>query len=194
MPVTIADIRFTVERNVQDTLENESVIHWCNVAQSEFMLRVKIPGNTTLAVDTSTLEYNDLPDSILEFRRFRWQSDIDNGYNRQVYPIYSWYNGKFEVPVPFPRADDLLIDYYAYLTDFTEIDDEIDLLDRFKPLYTTYIESVYYNLPSTREKIGELQAQRMYERAYAYYNSIKKQVMDFYIVSIGTQKPSESGW
>lgn len=194
MATTIEDIRFTVERNVQEVLENDFVIHACNVAQAEFMLRVKIPGSTTLTVDTTTLEYNSLPSSILEFRRFRWQSDLDNGYNRPISPVYTWYNGIFEVPVPFPKADDLLIDYYAYLSDFTEIDDEIDLADRFKPLYTSYVEAVYYNLPSSRDRFGEQQAQRMYERSYAYYSNIKKQVMDYYIVSIGTQKPAESGW
>lgn len=194
MAATLSDIRFSVERNIQDELDNDFVVHSCNVAQSEFMLRVKLPKSTTLAVNTTALTYSSLPTDVLDFRRFRYQSDIDNGVNRPVFPTYSYYNGAFEVPSPFPQDDTLLIDYYGYLTNFTTIDDEIDLADRFKPLYTTYLEMAYYKLPSTRQKTGELQAQRMYEQTYAYYQEIKKQVMDFYIVAIGTQKPSESGW
>lgn len=194
MTTSLSDIRFTTEQNIQDSLTNDFVIHNCNVAQSEFMLRVKIPKSTTLAVTTTALTYSSLPTDILEFRRFRFQSDIDNGYNRAVYPVYTYYNGVFEVPVPFPKADTLLIDYYSLLTVFTAIANNIDLADRFKPLYTTYLESAYYNLPSTRQKLGADQAMAQYQQTYGYYQTIKKQVMDYYIVAIGTEKPGESGW
>jgi hypothetical protein len=194
MSTTLSQIRFIVEQNIQDGLDNETVINRCNIAQSEFMLRVKIPASTTLVVDTSTITYTTLPATILEFRRFRFQSDIDNGYNRSVSLIFSYYNGKFEVPAPFSKADTLLIDYYSHLTTFTDIADTIDLPDRFSSLYTSYLESVYFNLPKTRADIGEQVAQARYEQAYGYYQMIKKQVMDYYIVAIGVEKPGESGW
>lgn len=193
MATTLSDIRFIVEREIQSTLENELIINWCNVAQAELMLRIDVPGNTTLVIDTETLEYT-LPVTIREIRRLRYQSDIDNGYNRAVHPVYTFYNGKFEVPAPFAQADTLLIDYYAYLTTFTAITDEIDLDDRFAPLYTNYIKAAYYSLPSTRQSIGDAQAQQMYEQTYGYYTMIKKQVTDYYIIAIGTQFPAESGW
>lgn len=193
MATTLSDIRFIVEREIQSTLENELVINWCNVAQAELMLRIDVPGNTTLAIDTETLEYT-LPVTIREIRRLRYQSDIDNGYNRSVHPVYTLYNGKFEVPEPFAQSDTLLIDYYAYLTTFTAITDEIDLDDRFAPLYTNYIKAAYYSLPSTRQSIGDAQVQQMYEQTYGYYTMIKKQVTDYYIIAIGTQFPAESGW
>lgn len=194
MTTTLEDIRFIVERDVGDQLDNDYVINKCNVAQADFMLRIFIPGSTTQLLDTTSLTYTLSPTTIREIRRLRLQSDIDNLVNRPYNPVYTFYNGVFEVPSPFTAVDTLLIDYYAYLTTFTLITESIQLNDRFKPLYTSYVEAQYYLLASTRKSIGELPAQRMYDIGMNVYSMMKKQVSDFYNVEIGIQKPKESGW
>lgn len=193
MTTTLSDIRFIVERDVQDTLENESIVNWANIAQNDFMLRIFVADDTTLAIDTTTLTYSLSPD-IREIRMIRRQSDIDNGINRPYYPVYRFYNGNFDVPVPFADTDTLLIDFYRYLTYFTDIDDEIDLQDRFSPLYTSFIEMRYFRLPSTIVKLGAKEAELRYQDNFSIYTMTKKQVSDAYINDIGIQKPRESGW
>ena len=192
--ITLEDIRFKVERDIQDQLDNESVIDWSNVAQNEFLLRITLPGSLTLAIDTTSISYDLSAYAIREFRRFRLQSDIDNGFNRNFNPVYTFYNGTFEVPSAFPADDDLLIDYYGNLRFFTAIDDEIDLDDRFYPLYTTFIKMMYYQLPSVVEKLGVERAEMRYQSNMNMHNVAKKQVADFYLISNGIEKPRESGW
>lgn len=194
MTTTLSDIRFAVQEEIEDQISNEKVIQGCNIAQAEFMLRIFIPGSTTQAITTTALTYTLSPTTIRQIRRLRLQSDVDDKINRAYNPVYTFYNGVFEVPTPFGAADTLLIDYYAYLKTFTAISDTIDLADRFKPLYTSYIKAMYYSLPSTRASIGENAADMNYQREYNIHLSIKKQVSDFYITAIGIQKPAESGW
>lgn len=194
MTTSLSDIRFECEELLESTITDAKVLSWCNRAQADFMLRIFIPGSTTQLLDTTSLTYTLSPTTIREIRRLRLQTDVTNLVNRTYNPIYTFYNGVFEVPSPFTSVDTLLIDYYAYLTTFTAVTQNIDLADRFKPLYTSYIEAQYYLLPSTRKAIGELQAQRMYDISMNVYNMMKKQVTDFYITSIGIQKPAESGW
>lgn len=194
MATTLSDIRFIVERDIENYLENQSVINWANAAQAEFMLQIFIPGSTTQAINTTSLTYALTPTTIRQIRRLRLQSDIDNLRNRTYNPVYTFYNGVFEVPAPFGAADTLLIDFYANLKTFTAITDAIDLADRFAPLYTSFIKTMYYALPSTRVKIGEKSADTNYQREYSLHLTLKKQVSDFYINAIGIQKPAESGW
>jgi hypothetical protein len=193
MTVTLSQIRFTAEEELEDHLSNENVINWCNLAQTEFLLRIIVPGNTTIDINTTDVSYT-LNTNIREIRRLRLQSDLDNNINRPYNPVYTFYNGVFEVPSPFTSEDTLLIDYYAYLSSFDDISDTIDIADRFKPLYTSYVEMMYYRLPSTRSKIGEAMAQLMYEQQFGIHQSIKKQVADYYIIDKGVEKPRESGW
>jgi len=193
MAVTLEEVRFIVERDTEDILDNESVINWSNMAQNDFMLRIYVPGNTTITINTTAISYPVSTD-IREIRRIRRQSDIDNGINRPFYPVYTLYNGNFEVPVPFGTDDTLLIDYYRYLKFFTDITDAIDLQDRFFPLYTSFVESRYYRLPSTVNKIGAKQAELKYQDSFGIYMANKKQVADAYNIDIGIQKPAESGW
>lgn len=193
MATTLSDIRFLVEAEVGNQIDNQLVIQWCNLAQADFMLRIFIPSSTTITLDTTTLSY-PLPATYRETRRFRLQSDLDNGFNRNYYPVHTIYNGNFEVPVPFSAVDDLLIDYYAYLTTFSTISDVIDLEDRFAPLYTSYVKSQFYRLPLAKQQIGDNEAKRAYDIEFNVYLNMKKQVSDFYIKSIGIQKPAESGW
>lgn len=194
MTITLSDIRFKVERDIQDTLDNDSVIDWANVAQNEFMLRVTLPGSLTLPINTTDITYDLSEYAIREFRRFRLQSDIDNGYNRNYNPVFTFYDGAFEVPSAFPSVDNLLIDYYGNLKFFTEIEDEIDLDDRFYPLYSTYIKMMYYQLPSVSEKMGVERAEMRYSSNMSMHNVARKQVADFYLISNGIEKPRESGW
>lgn len=194
MTTTLSDIRFAVQEEIEAEISNEKVIQWCNVAQAEFMLRLFIPGSTTQAINTTSLSYTLTPTTIRQIRRLRLQSDIDNNVNRPYNPVYTFYNGVFEVPSPFAADDTLLIDYYAYLTTFTAVTDTIDIADRFKPLYTSYIKAMYYALPSTRTSIGETAADLNYQREFNIHLTLKKQVTDFYINAIGIQKPIESGW
>lgn len=194
MTISLSNIRFDCEEILQDQLTNEKVIKWCNMAQADFMLRIFIPGSTTQLLNTTSLTYTLSPTTIREIRRLRLQTDVTNLINRPYNPIYTFYNGVFEVPQPFTAVDTLLIDYYAYLTTFSAVTENIQLNDRFKPLYTSYIEAQYYLLPSTRKTVSELNAQRMYDISMGIYNMMKKQVTDFYTTSIGIQKPQKSGW
>lgn len=194
MTTTLSQIRFIVERDIEDTLDDQSIINWSNMAQSDFSLRLFVPGSTTQVINTTSLTYTLSPTTIREIRRLRLQSDIDRKINRDYNPVYTFYNGVFEVPSPFTAADTLLIDYYRSLTFFTDIDDVIDLQDRFFPLYTSYIEMRYYRLPSTMKKIGPDESNLRHQDSFGVYSSTKKQVADAYNIDIGIQKPSESGW
>jgi hypothetical protein len=199
MTTTLSDIRFECERILPEPITNELVIKLCNQAQADFMLRIFIPGSTTLAINNTALSYVLTPTTIRTIRRLRLQSDLDNKINRPYNPVYTFYNGLFEVPTPFLRADTLLIDFYAYLKTFTEMSDEIDLPDRFKPLYTSYIESQYYLLPTTIASMPGRSARYVpwliaFEQYDKLFQTMKKQVTDFYTTAIGIQKPAESGW
>jgi hypothetical protein len=197
---SLTDIRFDCELILpQDALTNEKVIKWCNEAQADFMLRIFIPKLTSLALDTTTLSYTWTPVNMREIRRLRLQSDIDKGINRPYNPVYTLYNGAFEVPAPFQKDDILLIDYYAYLTTFTAMADPIDLPDRFKPLYTSYIEAQYYITPEAVNSMPGRTARYVpwliaYQQYSTLYEKMKKQVADFYNIAIGIEKPAESGW
>lgn len=191
---TLADVRFIAERDIEDHLDNDSVIAWANAAQNEFMLRIFIPDSLTLPVNTTDLSYDLTVENIREFRRIRRQSDLDNGVNRPYYPVYTFYNGIFEVPVAFQTTDTLLIDFYRFMTYFTDIEDTIDLDERFLPLYTTYIKSQYYQLSSTAERIGVERASIKHQEALNAHNIAKKQVADYYIIATKPERVKESGW
>lgn len=192
--MNLSDIRFIVERDVQDYLDVTSVVDWSNAAQHEFMMRIFIADATTISVNTLDVIYTGLPTDIREFRRFRWQSDLDMKINRPYYPVYEYYDDKFEIPSPFMRTDTLLIDYYRFLTFFTDINDDIDLEDRYYPLYANYIKMMYYSLPSTITRLGMDMAMMKQAESKAGYDIAHKQVIDAYTKKIGNQKPQESGW
>lgn len=200
MTTTLTNIREDCELILpQGALTNEKVIKLCNMAQAEFMLQIFIPGSTTLVLDTTSLTYTLSPTTIRDIRRLRLQSDIDNSLNRSYNPVYTFYNGVFEVPIPFTAVDTLLIDYYAFLKTFTDVTDTIDLPDRFKPLYTSYIEAQYYISPeAVADMPGKSSRYVPWLIAYQQYNTtymtMKKQVSDFYNISTGIEKPAESGW
>jgi hypothetical protein len=59
---------------------------------------------------------------------------------------------------------------------FTAITDTIEVEDRFAPLYTTYCQAQYYDLPRVMERLGVQQAQRQYEKHYTRHLTIKEQI------------------
>jgi hypothetical protein len=200
MTITLSDIRFDCEQILpQGSINDPLVIKLCNQAQVDFMFQVYVPGTTTLAINTTSLSYVLSPTTIEDIRRIRLQSDITNLINRPYNPSYTLYNGVFEVPTPFTTVDTLLIDYYARLKTFTAMTDTIDLEDRFKPLYTSYIEAQYYLTPEAVAAMPGRSARYVpwliaYQQYSSMYDKLKKQVTDYYTNSIGTQKPNTSGW
>jgi hypothetical protein len=200
MATSLDDIRFDCELILpQGSLTNELVIKLCNQAQADFRLQINIPGSTTQVLNTTSLSYTLSPTTIRTIRRLRLQSDLDNHINRPYNPVYTFYNGLFEVPTPFTKVDTLLIDFYKELKTFTLMADTIDLDDRFKPLYTSYIEAQYYISPEAVAAMPGRSARYVpwliaYQQYNTLYQTMKKQVTDFYTSSIGIQKPNESGW
>lgn len=198
--VTLSDIRFDCEQILpQGSINDPLVIKLCNQAQIDFMFQVYVPGSTTLAIDKTSLSYTLTPTTIESIRRIRLQSDITNLLNRPYNPVYTFYHGVFEVPLPFTAVDTLLIDYYARLKTFTTMSDTIDLEDRFKPLYTSYIEAQYYISPEAVAAMPGRSARYVpwliaYQQYFGMYTKLKKQVTDYYTNSIGIQKPLSSGW
>lgn len=193
MAVTLYDIRFLVEHNVQERLDDPWIINQSNAAQIELLQRVFIPGTYNLPVNQTDLSYT-LPPEIYEIRSIRSLENYNNGFNVPIYPVYTYYNGLFQVPVSYFKDDTFIIDYYKRMKTFNTIDDAIDIEDHFKTLYSAYIEAMYYNLATTRANIGEVSALNNYNLNMNYYQTMKKQVTDFYINAVGTEKPAESGW
>jgi hypothetical protein len=200
MTVSLSDIRFDCEQVLpENVLTNEKVIKLCNEAQIDFMLQIFVPGSTTLAINTTSLSYTLSPTTIREIRRIRLQSDITNLINRPYNPVYTFYNGVFEVPAPFQQVDTLLIDYYKTLKTFTDMTDTIDLDDRFKPLYTSYIEAQYYISPEAVSAMPGHSSRYVpwliaHQQYTTMYQSMRKQITDYYNIAIGIQKPNKSGW
>lgn len=193
MATTLSDIRFKAETDIDDNLSDANVVNWCNQAQMEFMLRVFVPANTTIAINTTDVKYA-LPENLKSIRQLRLQSVLDRGLNVPYNPVYTIYDGYLQVPYPFDNDDTLLIDYYANLKVFSSVSDEIDLEDRFQNLYISYCKAMYYLLPATRQRMGDKLAMDFYTMQFNDYQMMKKQVTDAYINSIGIQKPGESGW
>lgn len=180
MAKSLSDIRFMVERET-GALDNSDVIAWCNDANMDFGAALNVPAATPfeITLTTTDLEY-DLPDDLKEINRLWLQSDYDSGVNRELSVKYRIYNGKIQFPVPFPTTDTLNVEYYKQLTTFDDIDDTIDIADRFVTIYTAYCVMRYFSLPSTQTTIGEKTARTNYERSFAMYQNAKRQVLQNY--------------
>lgn len=176
---TLEEIRAVVEKET-GPLENEWIVNWCNDCNADIESLIFIPSTTyQITINTTDTEY-PLPADLKEINRLWLQSDFDNGINRELKVDYRIYGGKIQFPRPFPFVDTLNVDYYKYLTVFSDITDSIELHDRFVPLYTSYCVGRYYALFKTQQEIGELMARRNYERAAVAYNSTKMQVVQTY--------------
>jgi len=180
MAKTLADIRFTVERDTGQ-LENADIVIWCNDCNTDIGTAINVPSATPyqIAITTTDLEY-ELPPDLKEINRLWLQSDYDAGIDREIRYKYRIYNGHIQFPLPFPIIDTLNIDYYKFLTFFETIDDEIDFADRYVTVYTAYCTMRYYLLPSTQQTLGEAVARRNAERAAGSYQMAKNQVIQGY--------------
>lgn len=180
MATTLSDIRFTLQRELQDsTIDNETVIIWCNNANSDFGMNLNVPTSSTIALTTTDLSYA-LPSDLKVINRLSFQSDIDNGVDREFQGSYRIYNGQIIFPTYFTQADTLNIDYYSQLTYFTDITDVIDIDDRYNTIYTAYGKMQYYDLPSTLERLGGQLTTRKHQDAQVAYNTIKNAVTQQY--------------
>lgn len=177
MVKTLEDIRVVVERNTA-TLDNETIIDWCNDCNMDIGTVINVPSAAPyeISITTTGLEY-DLPADLKEINRLWLQSDYDSGISKELSVQYRIYNGKIQFPLPFPRTDTLNVDYYKFLTTFSDISDEIDFADRFMTVYTSYCMMRYYMLPTTQSVLGEAVARRNYERAAGSYQVAKNQVV-----------------
>lgn len=187
MPKNLSDIRWIVERDT-GTLDNESLVNWCNDCNVEIGSSINVPAPTfQIEVNTTDLEYA-LPTDLKEINKLWLQSDYDGGINRELTRPFRIYSGKIQFPTSFPASDILNVDYYKYLTFFTDIDDEIDLEDQFVTVYTSYCVMRYYSLPDVQDRLGELAARRNFERSERLFFQAKNQVISYY----GFQNPDVS--
>lgn len=178
MTTTLLDIRFIIERNIGDTLDNDTMIHWMNDGQMDFGVNLYIPETAQITLDTTSLSYNE-PAQLKQIVRMWLQSDYDNGVDREFRGPYRRYNGKIIFPIPFPTVDTLNVDYFKTMKYFAAITDTIDIADRFTPIYTTYGEMRYYMLPRVAQQLGNL-GQRNLQTAQQTYQMLKRQVVQEY--------------
>mgnify|MGYP006962708527 FL=1 len=179
MATTLENIRFTVEREIRATLENEQVIAWCNFANMDFGVGLNIPATATISLNETDLSYPE-PTGLKEIVYMYLQSDFDNGINRPFKWPYRRFNGAIWFELPYREPDTLNIQYYKDLTHFTDITDTIDLEDRFSPIYTFYCLMKYYASPEAKERFGDAVARREQERAEASYYHMRDQVQSYY--------------
>jgi hypothetical protein len=171
---TLSKIRFMIERNA-GPVEDELVVNWCNDAQSELIMLIEIPTSSTIDVNTKDLAYTE-PTNIKRINRLWLQSERDSGIDRDISKGYRRYGGNIIFERLFGQADTLNVEYYKHFTYFTLITQSIDLEDRYTPLYTSYGQAQYYDMPSVIERLGDQSAMRQYDKHYARYLNIKDQI------------------
>lgn len=181
MATTLETIRFIIERSVRDTLDSDWVIDRCNDAQSEFSLNINIPATSTITLTTTGLQYT-LPADLKIINRLWLQSDYDNGIDKEFKWPYRIYNGKIIFQQPWIQTDTLNVDYYRNMKYFSVITDTIDIADRFTPLYTSYGQREYYNIPTVKERLGEAISRKEWEKHNARYNAIATQIVSYYSI------------
>src|SRR5690606_7647848 len=178
MATSLLDIRFIIERYTGGNLDNEWVIQVCNDARAEFSLDINIPDTAQISIDPSKMEYT-LPNDLKIINRLRLQSDVDAGVDKDFVWPYRIYNGNIIFRRPWYANDTLNIDFYRNMKHFSSVEDEIDLDDRFAPLYTSYGQREYYDIPSVRDALGESQARREWEKHDSRYMNIRHQLTSY---------------
>jgi hypothetical protein len=173
---TLEQIRTKIETSVQDAVTNESVIEWCNDAQSELLMQIDVPTSTTIAINTSDLSYPLIVTNIRRINRLWLTSEREQGVDRDISIPYRIYDGQIVFAYRFGKADTLNIEYYRHLTYFTAIEQNIDLEDRYATLYSSYGIAQYYDIPSTIQRVGDSQAKRQYEKHYSRHIGIRDQI------------------
>lgn len=182
MATKLSDIRFLIEREVKDSIENEDVVSWCNQVNADIGTNINIPANTplTIALTPTDLQYS-LTADLKIINRLRLQSVLDQGIDTELAANYRIYNGKIIFPRTFWSAPDtLLVDYYKHMTYFADISDVIDLPDRLNTVYTFYGLIKYYKQPTVLQRMGEAQARKEAETAERMYFGMKDQVVSYF--------------
>ena len=184
MTTSLSNIRFKIESQIRPvSLDNADVVDWCNEANSDIGLNFNLPGSTSIALTATDLQYQ-LPTDLKIINRLRLQSVIDEGIDAELQINYRIYNGYIILPrVTWIAPDDLVVDYYKHLTTFTDIDDLIELDDRYAPIYTFYGLMKYYELPETAERIGDQAATRKLQSNQVKYENMKNQLTAYQSLS-----------
>lgn len=171
---TLSQIRFIIERQT-GPIEDDWLINVANEAQSELIMLIEIPTSSTIAITTSVLSYAE-PANIKRINRLWLQSERTAGIDRDISMGYRRYGGFIVFETLFGQADTLNVEYYKHFTYFTDVDNVIDLEDRYTTLYTSYGQAQYYDIPSVIERLGDQAARRQYDKHYARYLNIKDQI------------------
>ena len=175
---------YTLQRELQESnIDSESIIIWCNNANSDFSLNLNIPTTVATPVTTTELTYA-LPVDLKSINRLSFESDITRGIDREYQGSYRIYNGNIIFPTYFTQDDTLNIDYYKQMTYFTDIADAIDIDDRYNTIYTSFCKMQYYGLPSTIERMGVQVANRKHQDAQFAYQNMKNAITQLYALNI----------
>jgi hypothetical protein len=190
MTVLLSDIRDTVSQELGVIFENETIILWCNNAQSDFGASINVPATSPLSVTPTQLTYA-LPTDLKVITRLWSQTDYTNGIDSPLQANYRIFNGNIIFQSYFRQADTINIDYYKLLKYFTAITDSIEIDDRYITIYTYYCQSMYYAKQKSIQgssirdiRIAMLSAQSI----MGMYNSVKAQVIQQYLFR---NEPSE---
>lgn len=178
MATSLQTIKVQIERQIRPvSLANEDVVDWCNEANADIGLNFNLPAEPESIALTATDVQYALPADLKIINRLRLQSVIDEGIDAELQINYRIYNGNIILPrVIWIAPDDLVVDYYKHMTVFTDVDDEIELHDRYAPIYTFYGLVKYYELPETIERLGSQEANRQMTANLAKYQSMKGQL------------------
>lgn len=182
MTVSISNIRFNIEREIGETLDDETFLIWCNNAQTDFSLMLNVPDSATIVLNAVDLKYPE-PADMKAIRRMYLQSDIDNGRNIEFTWGYYRYNGFINFYTPYYQADTLNIEYFRHMKYFTSKDDTIDIEDRFITVYTYYCKAMFYAERKTVQgssirdfRLASMAAQNIMNM----YTMVKRQVIAYY--------------
>jgi hypothetical protein len=184
MATTLSQIRFKIQTTVQDDISTDSVIEWCNDAQSEIMMAIDVPDSATLSVNTTDLSYALVPTNIKRINRLWISSERSAGVDRDINVPYRIYDGSIVFAQRFSKEDTLNIEYYRHLTYFTAITENIDIDDRYATLYSSYGVAQYYDSPKVIERLGELPARRQYDKHYGRHMNIRNQISAQYTMQL----------
>lgn len=182
---SLSDIRGMIERQIRPTtLDNTDVLDWCNEANSDFGSNFNLPAPSESIPLTSTdLEYL-LPTDLKIINRLRLQSVIDEGIDAELKMNYRIYNGYLILPrISWIAPDDLVVDYYKHLTTFTEVEDEIELDDRYATVYVFYGLMKYYEQPESFALYGEVNARQRMQANQSKYESMKNTLTSYQMLS-----------
>jgi hypothetical protein len=179
MATTLSQIRFMIEREIKEPIENEDVVQWANQVNADIGTSINLPATAPIVINTTAIEYPE-PANLKVINRMWLQSDFNAGIDREYTGRYRRYNGKIIFPHTFWQTDTLNVDFYKQMTNFTAITQSIDLDDRYAPLYVSYGLMKYYKLPAVMARMGDSQARKESETAQGMYLGVKQQLVSLY--------------